>query len=181
MPRGKKKMSAGQEGTEVPALLWKRAAAFVIDAAIVYAILFLAIGGKLATALPDAASFAESYALMAESSILNWVSVIFSLMLLLYFLLLERRFGQSIGKMAMGLHVQSDSGHISFWQHLGRAMFLIPVFPFMVLWIADPIAMLFTRNNRRLSEIVSKTRVVEYRELPAAPDAPMTDSKEKGK
>lgn len=168
MPRGKKGVSAERKGIEVPALLWKRAVAFLIDLSIAYAILFLAVGDQLSEMLPDAASFAESYALMAESSVLSWISVIFSLMLLIYFLLLERKFGQSIGKMVMKLHVQSDSGHISLWQHLGRVMFLIPVFPFMALWIADPVAMLFTRNNRRLSEIVSKTRVVEYRELPAS-------------
>ncbi len=175
MPRGRKKRDAGQEESpqqktvEVPALLWKRIVAFILDMAIVYAITFLAIGDQLGAALPEASSFAESYALLAESStFVNLLSIVFSILLLSYFLLLERRFGQSVGKMVMKLHVYAEGKQISFWQHLGRLMFLIPVFPLTLLWVADPIAMFFTKNNRRLCEIVSKTRVVEYQELAAA-------------
>src|SRR3989338_4703975 len=156
---------------ETPALLWKRALAFLIDMAIVYVIVFLAIGDQLSAIVPDASSFSDAYSALSESSLLGAFSVIYSFLLLIYFLLLERRFGQSIGKMALKLHVIGDR-EISFWRHMGRLLFLIPFFPFMLLWIAEPITMLFTENNRRLGDIISKTRVVEYREISHLPANP---------
>ena len=156
---------------ETPALLWKRALAFLIDMAIVYVIVFLAIGDQLSAIVPDASSFSDAYSALSESSLLGAFSVIYSLLLLIYFLLLERRFGQSIGKMAMKLHVIGD-GEIGFWRHVGRLLFLVPLFPFMLLWFAEPITLLLTENNKRLGDLISRTRVVEYQELSPLPANP---------
>ena len=49
----------------------------------------------------------------------------------------------------------------SYWQLFVRSMFLMPLFPFVLLWLIDPIVMLFTKENQRLSEILSRTKVVE--------------------
>ena len=49
----------------------------------------------------------------------------------------------------------------SYWQLFARSMFLMPLFPFVLLWFIDPIVMLFTKENQRLSEILSRTKVVE--------------------
>ncbi len=49
----------------------------------------------------------------------------------------------------------------SYWQLFVRSMFLMPWFPFTLLWLIDPIVMLFTKENQRLSEILSRTKVVE--------------------
>ncbi len=49
----------------------------------------------------------------------------------------------------------------SYWQLFVRSMFLMPLFPFVLLWFIDPIVMLFTKENQRLSEILSRTKVIE--------------------
>ena len=55
---------------------------------------------------------------------------------------------------------------MSFWQTLLRSIYLIPVFPFVLLLLIDPVYMFFNPENQRLSERMSKTRVVErYRML----------------
>ncbi len=174
MPKAKKRGAEPYDPlkevpAKVPSILWKRAAAFLIDIVIVYFIFFLAVGDQLSDTIPKAASFAQSYAVLVESdNLISSLSVIYSLLLFIYFLLLERRFGQSIGKMVMKLKVVGEDP-ITFWRHIGRVMFLIPFFPFILLWLIEPIVMLFTENNRRLGEIVSRTQVVEYQEVQPLP------------
>ena len=66
-----------------------------------------------------------------------------------------------IGKKLLNLYVESQTKELKYWQLLVRSMFLIPLFPFVLLWVIDPIVMLFTKDSQRLSEILSKTKVVE--------------------
>ena len=68
---------------------------------------------------------------------------------------------QSIGKIFTNIYVVSETKELKLWQLLVRNLFLIPFFPFVLLWIVDPAFMFFTKDNKRLSEILSKTKVVE--------------------
>ena len=68
---------------------------------------------------------------------------------------------QTIGKKIMNIYVVGDSEKPGKWQLLIRNLFFIPIFPFDLLFIVDPIFMLFTKSNQRLTEILGKTRVVE--------------------
>ena len=68
---------------------------------------------------------------------------------------------QTIGKMLMKVYVVSDNKDLKRWQLLTRNLVFIPIFPFVLLWILDPLFMFFTKTNQRLTEILSKTRVVE--------------------
>ena len=68
---------------------------------------------------------------------------------------------QSIGKMLMKIYVISDNKVLKTWQLLVRNIVFIPIFPFVLLWILDPLFMFFTKTNQRLTEILGKTRVVE--------------------
>ena len=65
-----------------------------------------------------------------------------------------------MGKI-MNLYVVSDLNPQKRWQMALRNAAFIPIFPFDVLVIADPLVMLFTKSNQRLTEIIGKTRVVE--------------------
>jgi uncharacterized RDD family membrane protein YckC len=84
-----------------------------------------------------------------------------SILIILYFLMLEIKMSQTIGKMLMKVYVVSDNKELKAWQLLARNLVFIPIFPFVLLWILDPLFMLFTKTNQRLSEILGKTRVVE--------------------
>jgi uncharacterized RDD family membrane protein YckC len=80
-------------------------------------------------------------------------------------MILEKELNQTPGKMLFNLYVTSQTKDLKYWQLFVRSMFLIPVFPFVLLWVIDPIVMLFTKENQRLSEILSRTKVVEKYKL----------------
>ncbi|MBL7054203.1 RDD family protein [Candidatus Woesearchaeota archaeon] len=150
-----------------PALIWKRVLAFVIDMLIINFIILFPFRTLFQKMIPASLSIKETFEL-ANSGELNslviLISVFASILMMLYFIILEGRLKQSIGKILTNIYVVSEAKEFKFWQLLIRNLFLIPVFPFILLWIADPIFMLFTKGNKRLSEILSKTKVVgEYK------------------
>ena len=74
-----------------------------------------------------------------------------------YFIALEYRLRQSIGKMIMRIYVVSDIKELRIWQVLVRSLFLLAD----IIWIVDIIYYLFNKEKRRLFEVLSKTRTVE--------------------
>ena len=147
-----------------PALLWKRIAAFFIDIFIVVLVLSFSFRGLLKDALPKDYSFSQIFQIGRSGYFDTYfVSIYFSMSILafVYFYMLEKKMSQTIGKKLMNIYIVSDAGDMKRWQALVRNLMFIPIFPFDFLFIADPIVMLFTKTNQRLSEILSKTRVVE--------------------
>jgi len=76
-------------------------------------------------------------------------------------MIFEKKLQQTPGKMVFNLYVKSQTKDLKYWQLFVRSMFLIPLFPFILLWLIDPIVMFFNKDSQRLSEILSKTKVVE--------------------
>ena len=148
-----------------PALIWKRIAAFFIDMAVINLIILFPFRSLFRNIIPQDYSFSDVYRLLGSSAdytgFLTSVSFVMSILVILYFLMLERKMGQTIGKMLMKVYVASDTKNLNSWQLLIRNIVFIPIFPFILLWIVDPLFMFFTKTNQRLSEILSKTRVVE--------------------
>jgi uncharacterized RDD family membrane protein YckC len=146
-----------------PSIL-KRAAAFVIDILIVNLVILIPFKGIFERIFPETGSFSNTFGFLsknADSTSLTLIILIVSFLTLLYFVILEGRLRQSIGKMFFNLYVEGQVKDLKYWQLFVRSMFLIPVFPFVLLWLVDPIVMFFTKQNQRLSEILSRTRVVE--------------------
>ena len=161
-----KRLNLPKEKTFVgPALIWKRIAAFSIDIIIVNLIVFFPFRRLFENIVPKEYSLAEAYRFVSSStnysSYVNLVALVMSILLILYFSMLERKMGQTIGKMLMRIYVVSDSNSLKAWQSLTRSIVFIPVFPFVLLWIIDPLFMFFTKTNQRLTEVLSKTKVVE--------------------
>ncbi len=145
-----------------PAALWKRIAAFFID----FFLLDFVIGSpfqKIIGKYLPMSSFSEAYAYYQSSpetfASLSIIMVAYGLLALLYFSILEYKTGQTIGKMLLKVKVEAD--HQNYFLYLIRSMFLLFLFPFMLLIIIDPVFMMFNKEGRRLSEILSKTRTVE--------------------
>jgi uncharacterized RDD family membrane protein YckC len=147
-----------------PALVWKRLFAFVADLLIINLVLFFPFKRIIQKSIPEFASYSEAYSFLSANqsytTTLTIVSLVMSLFAVLYFALLEQKLGQTPGKMLFNIFVISDVKKLSFWQCVVRSLFLIPVFPFFLLWIIDPLFLFFTKTNQRLSEILSKTRTV---------------------
>ena len=161
-----KKINIPKDKTFVgPALVWKRIVAFWIDFLIITMVLSFPFGKLLKEALPRDYSFSQMLQLMGQGAGLSvyFISIYLALSILtfIYFYLLEKKMSQTIGKKLMNLHVISDNGQMKIWQLLTRNLIFIPIFPFDLLFIADPIFMIFTKSNQRLTEILSKTRVVQ--------------------
>ena len=104
----------------------------------------------------------DKYRIMPKTVIaMSLAGLIISLFVILYFYKMEKNMSQTIGKRITGIYVVSDQKELKAWQVIVRSLVFLPVFPFILLWIIDPLFMFFNKSNQRLSEILSKTRVVE--------------------
>ena len=151
-----------------PALLWKRITAFAIDMVILMVFVLYPFRKILSGIVPSNASFSEAYSLLSSSENSGYLITSYaaaSLIMMMYFYLLEKKMGQTIGKKFMNVYVVSEEKEAKRWQFLVRSMFLVPIFPFNLLAIIDPIVMIFNKTNKRLSEILSKTKVVQVYSL----------------
>ena len=148
-----------------PALIWKRIAAFLIDMAIINLFVLFPFRKLFDSIVPKNYSFSEAYKFLSTSAdftgFISSVSFIMSIFIILYFYLLEKKMQQTIGKALMKIYIVSDNIELKKWQLLVRNIVFIPLFPFILLWLADPLFMLFNKSNQRLSEILSRTRVVQ--------------------
>ncbi|MEK6942525.1 MAG: RDD family protein [Nanoarchaeota archaeon] len=159
-----KKINLPKDEFISPALIWKRIVAFLIDMLIIVLVVFIPFRKFIGGMIPQNGSFIDTYKLLAGTEQTGQIAAIYfgmSLLTFLYFYKLENRMGQTIGKKIMNLYVVSDLNPQKRWQMALRNAAFIPIFPFDVLVIADPLVMLFTKSNQRLTEIIGKTRVVE--------------------
>lgn len=154
----------GQKTFTGPALVWKRILSFFIDLLIINFIILFPFRRLFQKIFPASLSFKETFkfANIPElNSLILAISIFAAILMMLYFVILEGKLRQSIGKILTNIYVVSETKDLKLWQLLVRNLFLIPFFPFILLWIIDPIFMLLTKDNKRLSEILSKTKVVE--------------------
>ena len=161
-----KRLNLPKEKTFIgPALIWKRIAAFFIDVIVINLVVLFPFRKLFQSISPKDYSFSEAYKILSTgtnySSFITHISFVMSILIILYFLMLEKKMGQTIGKMLMRIYVVSDNNNLKAWQLLTRNLAFIPIFPFVLLWIIDPLFMFFTKTNQRLTEILSRTRVVE--------------------
>lgn len=146
----------------------KRIFAFAIDFLFVQFVILFPFNRMFEKVIPAESSFSEAFSLLSNasnSSLLIIFAIFTSIPTIAYFAILEKEFGQTIGKKLLKLYVESQQKELKYWQAVARSIFLIPIFPFVLLWIIDPIVMFFTKENQRLSEILSRTKVVEKYEI----------------
>lgn len=148
-----------------PASIWKRAVAFVMDLLVINLVIMLPFRPLLKKIVPADLSYSTAYSYFTAnpgySRLISIVSIAIGVMAMLYFAILEYNLKQTVGKVLMNVYVISEAKKERFWQYLARGLFLLPVFPFILLWAVDPLFLVFTKKNQRLTEILSKTRVVE--------------------
>ena len=143
----------------------KRLLAFIVDIAILEFVILLPFSRALDNLIPKAESLSQIFNILSNNPSYNrlvmTVTAIASFLAMLYFVILEKKIGQTAGKKLLNLHVVSQTAEMSYWQVIVRNLLFVPIFPLVLLWIVDPIVMLFTKENQRLSEILSRTKVVE--------------------
>ena len=147
------------------ASILKRALAFIVDILIIDFFILFPFKGAFEKIMPETGSFSKTLDFLSSnpehSASITIIVLAAAFLAILYFMILEKKIGQTIGKMMFSLYVESQAKELKYWQLFVRSMFLIPVFPFVLLWVIDPVVMFFTKENQRLSEILSRTKVVE--------------------
>jgi len=162
----------------VTASVLRRVIAFIIDLLIINLAAFGPLRRLLANYIPLSESFADAYAFIVNNgNIINIICatiIVMTLLAVLYFVAMESMLGQTPGKMFFNLYVISlkdNKGRKTalkkpgFLQCLLRSIFLVPFFPFVILWIVDPVYLLFNRNRQRFTEYLGKTKVVQVHHL----------------
>jgi len=159
----------GQRMFASPALLWKRMAALLLDGLVLNFTVLFPFRNAVQRTLPAFESMNAAYSyLMTHPSIqeaLMLLTVVMSLFVLAYFTLMDYQFSTTPGKSLLRIAVLSETKKMTLWQSLLRNMYVLPVFPFFLLWIIDPACLLFSPHRQRLSEMLSKTRTVEFHAL----------------
>jgi AcrR family transcriptional regulator len=82
-------------------------------------------------------------------------AIVLAMLALAYFMLFEYIFGQTIGMMIFNIQAEN----VTLWRAFVRNAYLLPVFPFPILWIIEPLHLLFLKT--RFLERLSNTRTIE--------------------
>lgn len=153
--------------------LWRRAAALFIDLLVINLVVIGPFRSLILSQIPDA-SFTETvqYLLSNQESLnaLGWIMVFLSILSFLYFTILERVLGQTLGKKMLNIWSVSFKGEkdeptLTLWQSCLRNLYFVPLPLLGVLAIIDPFVLLFTKHNQRLCELLSQTKTVQYMEI----------------
>ena len=145
---------------EVPCTFFKRCLAFLIDMLILDLVAFAPLTGIFEKLVPTSPTMAGLESNIDLVNSLFWLFLYVSIVIIIYFSMLEFKFGQTLGKMVVGIHIKStDNIPLTFGRVIFSNLLFLPIFPFVLLWIIEPIYLLFT--NQRLLEKFSKIQLVQ--------------------
>ena len=149
-----------------PASLLKRLLAFVIDLIIINFIIFMPFERLLAKIIPQNLSFIQTYEYIQTNpkliNILSILSIITGILIVLYFSIFEWKIQQTPGKMLMKIYIIPEHGkQLRLMNYIISNLTFIPVFPFILLWIIDPIYLITSKKNQRLMEKLTRILTIE--------------------
>jgi len=81
------------------------------------------------------------------------------ILILAYFSFTQYYTRQTLGMFLAGIELEAKEGELKFWQCIVRNLFVIPIFPLVLLWIIDPLYLLIVKE--RFSDIIAKVQVIE--------------------
>jgi len=152
-----------EKSVKAPASVLKRILAFIFDIILLEFIVVFPFRKIFLSQIPmdSITETADFFAINPETTTTLYISSgIVAALAIIYFSVLEWRFQQTVGKMLFGLYVTDKK--LNLMQCVLRNIFLVPFFPFILLWITEPLFMFFNKEHQRLLEIFTKTKVVEY-------------------
>jgi len=136
---------------------WRRAAAFIFDLLLLDLLVtspFTPVFERMMATI-DTTSFTST----AYTSRELGAALLLFIIIYMYFVLFEYTLGQTPGMMLMNTRVNKNN--------LGRVMVrnsvILPVFPFIIFWFIEPIAIAFWK--RGVLERLSDTRTTYQREI----------------
>ena len=150
--------------------IWRRIFAFIIDLLIIYlatsplqSLVAKEIGldnnlniNSLKEIFSEAELFGQS------SSLIVSIAILIAIAGMIYWTLLEYLLKQSVGKMLMKIAIKSQASELRLWQVIVRNITkATSVTSLSILFLIDIIYMFFNQNRQRLTEVLSKTEVIE--------------------
>jgi uncharacterized RDD family membrane protein YckC len=152
-----------RKGAYVNASFLKRALALLIDLFIINLVVLFPFHELFAKAVPHD-SVISTFRYITSGNLPESLVITFTianmLMTFLYFFLLEKKLGQSLGKMLLNLQVVAVEKKAEP-SIVVRSLLFVFVLHFTFMAIIDIGYALFNEHNQRLGEFLSRTRVVE--------------------
>lgn len=136
----------------------RRVGAALIDV-IIWVILFFvfsaAFGTITATQQPNGATY-------QQANLTGLPFLVYVCLWILYFVVLEWRFGATLGKLAAGVRVRSADGKpITLQQSVVRNLLrIVDAFPFFIPYLAGLVIATIDKNRQRVGDKAAKTVVV---------------------
>ena len=142
----------------VPAPLWKRACAYVIDALIVSVVILFPLNRLYPQ--EQAASLTEAMSMMQQGFTKTHIlaALLVGILTILYWAVLEYKLNQTLGKMLMKIKVRSLNAQLTFKQCVVRN---ITKLSFLLL-LLDTLYT-FKSGSQRFFDTLAQTQVVEAR------------------
>jgi hypothetical protein len=151
-----------------PASILRRLLAFILDLLVIDMIIAEPFKKLLSSWIPEMTGFSQFQTLVQSSeSFIAQISstiLVISILALLYFSVMQSILSQTVGMMILNIFVIRQEKKINkptLWQCIVRNVFVFPFFPFFVLWLTEPLFLVFSRQRMRMLEVLSKTITVE--------------------
>ena len=143
-----------------PASIIKRLGAFFVDLIILEFFAFNSLEGVVRNFLPSM-GFTDMTTYLQQNPdkliLLVGVAILAGIYAVFYFTLFEWALQQTPGKMLVNIRIK-EAG---FWKIFASNLTFLPIFPFNILWIVDPVHMFFSQKNQRFMERITGIEVVE--------------------
>lgn len=140
--------------------LWKRMFAYFIDVALLSFLVLSPLTEPLTLDLETKEGLFQSFASYSTSFNSEYLlfALTFAFFVLLYFSVLECWFGQTVGKIILGLHVEGTKKKpVSLLQAIIRSITKLSG----ILLALDTLYLLYKKGHQRYFEMLSDTQVVE--------------------
>ncbi len=148
-----------------PASMLRRTISFLIDMIIINFVVFNPFKGMFKRLIPAEQSYGAAKNYIAQNPhLINTITFLFliiGIIIVFYFTVFGYLIQQTPGKIITGLYTVPENKKISFWNYFLSNLTFIPVFPFFLLWIIDPIYMFKSPKSQRLMEKLNKILVVQ--------------------
>lgn len=146
--------------------LWKRILAYLIDSILLTFLVLTPLIKPFSFSIESGSNFFQSFASYSTSFSTEdlWLAFMIAFFYLAYFCLLEFWFGQTVGKVIVGIKVESTKKKpLNLLQTIIRNISKLST----LLLILDTIYLLIKKDNQRYLEVLSNTHVIMDGEIHA--------------
>jgi uncharacterized RDD family membrane protein YckC len=149
---------------------WKRSLAFIIDYLILNSFVLFPFNNLIGK-FYSASNLKEMIGLFTNHNTnikpLIYISTAMTIITVMYFVLLELKYNQTIGKMLMNIYVvdgidqKVKTSHIKIGQSIARNISVVFLYFLPPIWLLDAVYVYMNKEGQRFCEKLSRTKTVE--------------------